>query len=144
MQVEFIQLLTYQCMETFNRFENFVPPPDTTIVRLMTKAERKHAGRKLYADYVASQIRKAYGDGITQIRVKRHTMMTILPSGKDVKVEYDAWYKSADLFPYEDCKCEYQLSIERWLYSTDPCFNAKILKNIQKQIRDRKSKANNR
>lgn len=111
--------------------------------RLLTKKERKEKGRDAYANYVASIILKAFSyHDISKFFVRwNYYNMVVYISEKEIKVEYFNDCKSwnwVHTYPFT-AKSEYVSTVKNWLRGQDPCFNAKIVKTLDKIIRDKKS-----
>lgn len=125
-------------------YKDLIPPHGTmTEPRLLTKWERKQKGRESYANYVASIILKALSyHNISKFSVRwNYYNMVVSISETEIKVQYFNDYKSwnwVHTYPFT-AKSVYTSTVKTWLKDQDPCLNAKIVKTIDKIIRDKKS-----
>lgn len=127
-------------------YKDLIPPVGTLAPpRPLTKKERKLQGREYYAKYVSQFLADAYNhDSIDSLVVRENQYTVSIKLSKD-KVSLEcippsrSW-NTKNVYPF-NATCEAQATVKHWLVSQNPCFAARIVKAIDKIIRDRKSLA---
>jgi hypothetical protein len=132
----------------FNRFsyKDMIPPEGTMAPpRPLTKRERKLQGRNNYAKYVSCILDDAYNYlGIDSLIVRENQYTVSIKLSKDklsVKCSpvFEHW-NTENVYPF-NAMHEGQSTVKDWLVNQNPCFAARILKALDKILRDRKSLA---
>lgn len=127
-----------------------MPPKGTeiTIKRLMTFAERKMQGRKKYAKYVIQQLAEllAYSEDFSQPLCAKNygsKYTIVFNPNNTVTVTIDRLdrlhFMPEKLTMTILDKGDGRFSFEAWLTQLDPCFGARLLKNLIKTISDQRS-----
>jgi hypothetical protein len=127
-----------------------MPPKGTkiTIKREMTLAERKLQGRKKYAKYVIQQIAEllAYSEDFSQPFCAKNygsKYTIVFNPNNNVTVTIDRLdrlhFMPEKLTMTILDKGDGRFSFEAWLTQLDPCFGARLLKNLIKSIADQHS-----
>lgn len=130
--------------------KSFMPPKGTviTIKREMTLSERKMEGRKRYAKYVIQQIAEllAYSEDFSQPFCaknygSKYTIVFNPNNTVTITIDTDIGYTVVDeklTMSFFD-RGDGRSSFEELLTHLDPCFGARLLKNLIKTIADRHS-----
>jgi hypothetical protein len=129
-------------------YQSYIPPHGTTVIRTMSGAERRHAGRLAYAREAERELRcmTSLPYGTPVVSACSNGYRVILKFGK---VSVLAQFRNASrmgytytfmdmIFPYE-AEHSGTNTFTKWLSDQDPTFTARLLKNAHKQLRDHRS-----
>lgn len=131
------------------KYHSYIPPKGYQITREATYEERKHLGRKAFANVISLHLQK--------IAANNELDTTTICSYGDrywIVINKDAIYYSSQSrsnfwginsqtrVPFSSDKNE--KTVADWLTQYNPYFGARLLKVVQKQVRDKKAKANNK
>jgi hypothetical protein len=130
--------------------KSFMPPKGTeiTIKREMTLSERKMQGRKKYAKYVIQQLAEllAYSEDFSQPFCAKNygsKYTIVFNPNNTVTVTIDRLdrlhFMPEKLTMTILDKGDGRFSFEAWLTQLDPCFGARLLKNLIKTLADQYS-----
>lgn len=123
-----------------------IPPVGTMAPpRPLTKQERKIQGRIDYAQYVSCVLADAYNQhGIDSLIVRENQYAVSIKLSKDKAsiecIPPSRSWNTKNVYPF-DATYEGQTIVKHWLVNQNPCFNARIVKAIDKILRDRKALA---
>lgn len=131
------------------KYQSYVPPKGYKITREATYEERKHIGRKIFASVISLHLRRlAVDNQLDTVSICSYGDRYSIVINKDA-IYYSSqsrsnfWgINSQTRVPFSSDKKEN--TVADWLMRFNPYFGARLLKVVQKQVRDKKAKANNK
>lgn len=131
------------------KYQSYIPAKGYQITREATYEERKHIGRKTFANVISLHLQKIAADN-------QLDTTSVCSYGKRYCIQIDSdsiYYSCRDRsnfwgfnnqhrIPFKTDKKE--KTVADWLSQYNPYFGARLLKVIQKQILDKKAKAGNK
>lgn len=131
------------------KYQSYIPPKGYQITREATYEERKRIGRKTFANVISLHLQKIVADNQLDT-----TTVCSYGDRYSIIINKDAIYYSSQSrsnlwginsqtrVPFSSDKKE--KTVADWLTQFNPYFGARLLKVVQKQVRDKKAKANNK